>query len=295
MRSDGLVRIRLDVAYDGTDFSGWASQPDRRTVQGVLEDALTHQPPGHSLAARTVVAGRTDAGVHADAQVLHVDVVPIGGQHAVGSVPVDEWGVPDLGRMRHRWNRYLPADVRVVDAHVAPVEFDARFSAVRRHYRYRVSDAPWGVDPLRRRDTLAWHRSLDVDRLNLASAPLVGLHDFAAYCKRRAGATTVRKLVSIEWRRCDDYTLYADISADAFCHSMVRGVVGALLMTGDGRRDVSWPGQVLADGVRCSAVAPAHGLRLLGVDYAADDELGSRAEQARSVRSLPGADDPGVC
>lgn len=292
-RSDGLVRIRLDVAYDGADFSGWAAQPDRRTVQGVLEDALTRQPPGQSLVGRTVVAGRTDAGVHADAQVLHVDVVPIGSEHPARGVPVDERGVPELRRMRHRWNRYLPGDVRVVDACVAPAGFDARFAAVRRHYRYRVSDAPWGVDPLRRRDTLAWHRALDVERLNLASAPLVGLHDFAAYCKQRAGATTVRKLLSIEWHRCDEYTVYADISADAFCHSMVRGVVGALLMTGDGRREISWPGQVLAQGVRCSAVAPAHGLRLLGVDYPADDELGSRALEARSFRSLSSADEAG--
>jgi len=291
-RSDGLIRIRLDVSYDGTDFSGWAAQPDQRTVQGVLEEALGRQPPGDSLASRTVVAGRTDAGVHADAQVLHVDVVPLGAESTGTRIPVDERGIPDLSRMRQRWNRYLPADVRVTSASIAPGGFDARFAALRRHYRYRVSDAPWGVEPLRRRDTLAWRRPLDVDRLNLAAAPLVGLHDFAAFCKQRAGATTIRKLGSMTWQRCDEHLLVADLSADAFCHSMVRGLVGALLMAGDGRRGIGWPAQVLADQERCSAVAPAHGLRLVSVDYPADEGLADRAAEARSVRSLPGSAEP---
>src|SRR5699024_356386 len=279
-------------AYDGTEFSGWAAQPDQRTVQGVLEEALTRQPPGRSLATRTVVAGRTDSGVHADGQVAHVDVWPLDGGDTSSRLAVDELGIPDLERMRHRWNRYLPADVRVIAASRAPEGFDARFSALQRHYRYRVSDAPWGAAPLRRRDTLAWHRPVDVDRLNLAAAPLVGLHDFAAYCKQRVGATTVRKLGSVVWQRCEEHTLIADISADAFCHSMVRGLVGAMLLAGDGRRDVGWPGRVLAEQVRCSAVAPAHGLRLISVDYPPDEELAERAAEARSFRSLPASDEP---
>jgi len=131
-----------------------------------------------------------------------------------------------------------------------------------------------------------------VDRLNVAAAPLVGLHDFAAFCKQRAGATTIRKLASITWQRWDEHVLVADLSADAFCHSMVRGLVGALLMAGDGRRDVGWPARVLADQQRCSAVAPAHGLRLVRVDYPADDELANRAAEARNVRSLPTGADP---
>lgn len=256
-------------------------------MQGVLEEALTRQPPGAELAGRTVVAGRTDAGVHAAAQVVHVDVVPLAAAESSGRVPVDERGIPELDRMRHRWNRYLPGDVRVLRARVAPPGFDARFSALRRHYRYTVSDAPWGVDPLRRRDTLAWDRPLDVARMNLASAPLLGLHDFAAFCKKREGATTVRALAGISWRRDAEHTVCADISADAFCHSMVRNLVGALLLVGDGRREVGWPAQVLAAGERCSALAPAHGLSLLGVDYPPDDELAARAEQTRRVRTSP--------
>ena len=284
--SGGLVRLRIDVAYDGTDFSGWARQPDRRTVQGVLEDALQRQPPGAALAARTVVAGRTDAGVHATAQVLHVDVRPVP-EVGVGRLTVDAMGIPDLDRLRHRWNRYLPPDVRVLDARVAPAGFDARFSALCRHYRYVVSDAAWGVDPLRRRDTLAWGRPLDVDRMNEASAPLLGLHDFAAFCKQREGATTVRALREFSWQRIGTHTVQANVSADAFCHSMVRSIVGAVLLVGDGRRDPGWPVKVLAEGVRCSAVAPAHGLSLVGVDYPRDAELSARAEQTRQVRGRP--------
>lgn len=272
------------MAYDGTDFSGWARQPDRRTVQGSLEEALATQPPGASVPRSVVVAGRTDAGVHAARQVVHVDVEPYEEQPTSRRLTVDAHGLPDLDHMRHRWNRLLPQDVRVLAAHIAPDGFDARFSAVRRHYRYQVSDAPWGVDPLRRKDTLAWHRSLDVDALQEASQALLGLQDFAAYCKQREGATTVRELQGFTWRRVAEYEVHADVSADAFCHSMVRSLVGAALMVGDGRRDVEWPHRVLERRVRASSVAPANGLTLLAVDYPPDDELAARAEQTRNVR-----------
>lgn len=255
-------------------------------MQGVIEDALTRQPPGAGIAAHTVVAGRTDAGVHASAQVLHVDVLPLTSGE-VGRLSVDENGIPDLDRMRYRWNRYLPPDVRVLAVRVAPAGFDARFSAMRRFYRYTASDAAWGVEPLRRRDTLAWGRALDVDRMNEASTALLGLHDFAAFCKRREGATTVRTLRELRWHRAGEHTVVAEVSADAFCHSMVRGLVGALLMVGDGRRDVEWPARLLAEQQRCSAVAPAHGLSLVRVEYPADDELAARAEQTRQVRQQP--------
>ncbi|MGH3952197.1 MAG: tRNA pseudouridine synthase A, partial [Pseudonocardiaceae bacterium] len=202
-----------------------------------------------------------------------------------GRPPVDEQGIPDLQRMCHRWNRYLPADVRVLGAQVAPEGFDARFSAVRRHYRYQVSDAPWGVDPLRRNDTLAWSRPLDVDRMNTAAEPLLGLRDFAAFCKRSETGTTIRELQRLNWQRVDQHLLRMVISADAFCHSMVRSVVGALLLVGDGRRAIDWPARLLLDGVRHSAVAPAHGLTLVGVDYPADHELAARAEHTRNMRT----------
>lgn len=278
--------MRLDLAYDGTDFHGWAAQPGLRTVQGVLEDALAKQPPGREMARSVVVAGRTDAGVHAWHQVVHVDVRPF----APGEgerLEVDQRGVPDLQRLRFRWNRMLPPDVRVLAAEVAPEGFDARFSALRRHYRYQVADAPWGVDPLRRRDTLAWNRPLDVDRLNASAAELLGLHDFAAFCKPRDGATTVRELQEFSWHREAEHLLVARVSADAFCHSMVRSLVGSVLMAGDGRRPTGWPGELLNAGQRTSAVAPAHGLALVGVEYPSDEELAEQAARTRRVRTLP--------
>ncbi|WP_208406985.1 tRNA pseudouridine(38-40) synthase TruA [Amycolatopsis granulosa] len=273
----------MDVSYEGTAFSGWARQPGRRTVQGLLEDALAKQPPGAAVPKPVVVAGRTDAGVHATGQVVHVDVVPLSAPS--GRLAVDARGIPDLERMRHRWNRFLPGDVRVLDARVAPAGFDARFSAIRRHYRYRVSDAPWGVDPLHRFDTLGWGRPLSLTAMNEASEKLLGLRDFAAFCKQRAGGTTIRELQRFAWRRISTHVVEASVSADAFCHSMVRSLVGAMLLVGDGRRPVSWPAELLSGGVRDSAVAPAHGLTLIGVDYPADEELAARAEQTRNMRA----------
>ncbi len=290
-REGGLVRLRVDLCYDGTEFAGWAKQPGLRTVQGLLEDALAKQPPGQSVPGSVVVAGRTDAGVHAGGQVVHVDAVPLdpGSRPATGNghrLPLDRHGIPDLERLCHRWNRILPADVRVLGARVAPAGFDARFSAMRRHYRYQVADAPWGVDPLRRRDTLAWNRPLDVQRLNAASRSLLGLHDFAAFCKQREGATTVRELQRFSWERVDDHLLVAHVSADAFCHSMVRSLVGAVLMVGDGRRRPEWARELLLGGERTSTVAPAHGLTLAGIDYPPDGELAARAAEARNRRTL---------
>ncbi|MBB5154782.1 tRNA pseudouridine38-40 synthase [Saccharopolyspora phatthalungensis] len=278
--------MRLDLSYDGTDFCGWAKQPGQRTVQGLLEDALAKQPPGRAVPASVVVAGRTDSGVHATGQVVHFDVVPHD-PAGTGRISVDAQGIPDLGRMAHRWNRILPPDVRVLGARVVPAAFDARFSALRRHYRYQVSDAPWGVDPLRRRDTLAWNRALDVAALNASAQELLGLNDFAAYCKPREGATTVRELQRFEWERVAEHLIVAHVSADAFCHSMVRSLVGTLLMVGDGRRNQPWPTEILGSTTRTTAVAPAHGLTLTGIDYPSDEDLEARAAQTRALRTLP--------
>lgn len=254
-------------------------------MQGLLEDALSKQPPGRSVPGSVVVAGRTDAGVHAEHQVVHVDAEPFSAADEA-RLPLDEQGIPDLDRMRSRWNRILAGDVRVLSATVAPAGFDARFSPIGRRYRYRVSDAPWGADPLSRKNTLAWNRPLDVDLLNAGSQDLMGLHDFAAFCKQRLGATTVRQLQRFHWERVDDHLVVADVGADAFCHSMVRSLVGALLMVGDGRRPRAWPAEILRDAVRVSAVAPAHGLTLVAVDYPPDGELAARAASTRAVRSL---------
>lgn len=274
-----LVRLRLDIGYDGSDFAGWARQPKQRTVQGVIEDAL-----GRLLrldpAPMLTVAGRTDAGVHARGQVAHV-VLPVAAYSALN------------GTMPRRLAGLLPPDVRVWRVSVAPEGFDARFSALARRYAYRVCDDPVGVDPLRRHDVL-WHpRPLDIGRMNEAAALLVGEHDFAAYCRKREGATTIRELQRFGWERESPRLAIATVKADAFCHSMVRALVGAMLVVGDGRRDVDWPAQVLAARTRDSAVnvAPAHGLTLEEIYYPDAGGLALRAQQTRRVRTLGAAAD----
>ncbi|GAA4138365.1 tRNA pseudouridine(38-40) synthase TruA [Actinomadura keratinilytica] len=270
-----LVRLRLDISYDGSDFAGWARQPGQRTVQGVIEDALARVLRLDPAPVLTV-AGRTDAGVHARGQVAHV-VVPSAAYSAIN------------GTLPRRLAGVLPPDVRVRRIAPAPDSFDARFSALSRRYEYRVCDDPVGVDPLRRRDVL-WHpRPLNLDRMNAAAANLVGEHDFAAYCRKREGATTIRRLLRYEWTREEPHLAVATVEADAFCHSMVRALVGALLMVGDGRRDIEWPAKVLAAGVRDSAVnvAPAHGLSLEEIRYPDDEAaLARRAQETRRVRTL---------
>lgn len=264
--------MRLDVAYDGTAFSGWASQTDRRTVAGVIEEALATAL--RSGRPRLVVAGRTDAGVHATGQVAHVDV---------------DRDV-DVDRLFTRLAGLLPSDVRVLAVTPAPPAFDARFSALSRRYVYRLSDLRYGVTPLRRHDT-AWHRrSLEVGLMNAASEQLLGEHDFAAYCRRREGATTIRRLIVFGWSRDEDGIAVGGIEADAFCHSMVRALVGAVAAVGDGRRPVDWPRAVLGGRVRVPGVtvAPAAGLTLVAVRYPPDGELAARAEQTRRRRGADG-------
>jgi tRNA pseudouridine38-40 synthase len=259
------------LAYDGTDFSGWAIQPGQRTVAGELSAALTVLCGD---AVPMTVAGRTDAGVHARGQVAHVDAPA------------------DATVTARSLNGLLPPDIRVASVAVAPPGFDARFSATGRAYRYRVTDG--FVDPVRRRDTLGWPRTLDLDALRAASAPLLGLHDFAAYCRAREGSTSIRDLQRLEWTRDTDGVLVAEVEADAFCHSMVRSLVGALLAVGEGRWDVSRPASLLGAERRSDAVAvaPPHGLTLFAVRYPPDDELAARAEQTRAVRT---AGDVGDC
>ncbi|WP_433222596.1 tRNA pseudouridine(38-40) synthase TruA [Microtetraspora malaysiensis] len=299
MNVDREVRLRLDLGYDGTDFSGWARQPERRTVQGELEGAL-----GRILrmapAPQLTVAGRTDAGVHARGQVAHVDL-PLSRlavadtararQRDPETDPEDAWraeGAHWLAALTRRLAGVLPLDVRVYAVSVAPEGFDARFSALFRRYVYRVCDAPGGTDPLRRREVLWHNRPLDVDLLNAAAERLIGEHDFAAFCRKREGATTIRELQRLDWVRGEDGIVQATVIADAFCHSMVRALVGSLLAVGEGRQPVEWPGQVLARAVRESGVhvAPAHGLTLEEVGYPAGEELARRATATRRVRTL---------
>ena len=273
------MRLRLDLSYDGTDFSGWATQPGLRTVQQTLEDGLATALRLPEV--RVTVAGRTDAGVHARGQVVHVDVEP---DTVVGAAGRSPESPPDA--LVRRLNGILPADLRVRRAAEAPEGFDARFSASWRRYAYRVADTPDVLDPLTRRHVLAWARPLDLEAMNAASASLLGLQDFASFCKQRQGATTVRTLLELVWRRTTSGTAEARVVADAFCHHMVRGLVGCLLAVGDGRRPVSWPAEVLAQRTRHGGVTVvhAHGLTLEEVGYPADEELAAQAERARARR-----------
>jgi tRNA pseudouridine38-40 synthase len=271
----GLIRVRIAVAYDGSSFSGWARQPGRRTVQQTLEEALCRvlrlaEPP------QLTVAGRTDAGVHARGQVAHVDL------------PVPCWAAAGDTAQRRLYG-VLPPDLRVAGISPAPPGFDARFSALWRRYAYRVCDDPSLADPLRRHETLWYPRQLDVGAMNDAARACLGEHDFAAFCRRRDGASTVRELLRLEWARTAPGLAVATVVADAFCHNMVRALVGALLRVGDGARPAGWPAQLLAARQRDPAVpvvAP-HGLCLEEIGYPPDEQLAQRAQATRRVRDAP--------
>jgi tRNA pseudouridine38-40 synthase len=239
-------------------------------VQGELEQAL-------STVLRTdvdlTVAGRTDAGVHATGQVAHCDVPP-------------ELWVEQEHRLVRRLRGVLPPDIAVPAVTVAHPDFDARFSALARHYVYRLTDDPAGPPPLRRADTTGWPRTLDAAAMALAAGLLLGEHDFAAFCRRREGATTIRTLLALDVVR-SGHLIEVSASADAFCHSMVRSLVGALLAVGEGRRPPEWPAALFARTERAGdvPVAPAGGLTLVRVDYPADDELGARSLVTRARRA----------
>jgi tRNA pseudouridine38-40 synthase len=276
----GLVRLRLDVAYDGTEFAGWAVQSGQRTVAGVLDDALSTV---FRVPVQLRAAGRTDAGVHATGQVTHVDVPSDALLHAYPRARRS--GDSEFLALVRRLARFLPSDVRVLDIGRAAAGFDARFSALRRHYVYRLSTAPYGVDPQEARYVTAWPRPLDVDAMSVASRELVGLHDFAAFCRQREGATTIRHLQRLDWSRDGD-RVTAYVSADAFCWSMVRSLVGALLAVGEHRREPGWCATLLRCTKRSSdfAAAPPHGLTFVAVDYPPDDELEARTKVTRDLR-----------
>ncbi|MEX3103768.1 MULTISPECIES: tRNA pseudouridine(38-40) synthase TruA [unclassified Streptomyces] len=270
----GYVRVRLDLSYDGTDFHGWAKQAGgKRTVQGEVEDALRTVTRSGEVTYDLTVAGRTDAGVHARGQVAHVDL------------PEELWG-EHREKLLKRLAGRLPKDVRVWALAEAAPGFNARFAALWRRYVYRVGDQAGGVDPLLRSHVL-WHDwPLDVAVMDAAAKSLVGEHDFAAYAKKREGASTVREIFDFGVRRRDDGVVEVEVRADAFCHNQVRSMVGALLFVGDGHRDAGWPRRVLDAGVRDSAVhvVRPNGLTLEEVAYPADELLAERQVQARRVR-----------
>ncbi|GAB3700480.1 tRNA pseudouridine(38-40) synthase TruA [Mariniluteicoccus flavus] len=257
------------MAYDGTGFSGWASQPGLRTVQGVLEEWIG-QVLRLDAPAQLVCAGRTDAGVHARGQVCHLDLP-------------DDCGAD---RLQHRLFRVLPGDVVVGDVRPAAPGFDARFSAVWRRYAYRISDQTSAPDPLQRGHVVRVRGPLDVEAMNAAAPILLGLKDFAPFCKRREGATTIRTLTELHAARAARGDLEFTVRADAFCHSMVRSLMGAMTEIGRGHRDADWLRAVMAAPGRASTipVMPPHGLCLEEVGYPPDDELAARAARARTMR-----------
>lgn len=273
----GFRRLRIDIAYDGTAFFGWATQPDRRTMQNLVEEAISQITRSQ---VQTVVAGRTDAGVHATGQVIHVDLPD--------SLFSDGFSYPDF---RYKLNRILDEDLRVMNISDAPSGFHARFSALRRVYTYKILDNNEVIAPLARYDVAPWYRPLDVDLMNKASALVLGHHDFAAFCKFKEGGTTIRTLEKYEWHRDSQGLLVAEVVADAFCYSMVRNLVGAVICVADGRKEPSWMQELLTNKERVSdsLVFPARGLSLTRVDYPSDQELLDRAKVTMGKRgeSLP--------
>ena len=265
---EGFIRIRGEVAYDGKNFSGWGMQPDQRTVQGAIEDAFTQIIGG----PRTIVqcAGRTDAGVHATGQVMHLDV------------PLN-WG-ERLADLAYKVNAILDDDVVIKALLHTNQNFDARFAALSRSYTYFIKE---GLrDPLTR-DRVYQHRSyLDVAAMNEASQVLIGLHDFSAFCKKTDYGTSIRNLKTFTWTRTPDELIRVDITSDAFCYSMVRALVGAVISIGEGKRTKEWLADYLARGERDFGVfmAPAHPLTLVNVEYPPEEEFASRIEKTLKTR-----------
>ncbi len=265
---DGFSRIRVDCQYDGSNFSGWSIQPDRRSVQGVIEDVLSRVL---DYQISTTVAGRTDAGVHALGQVFHCDLP---------TQLRENW---NLDSLLYIANRILTSEIRFTAVLDVPRDFHARYSALRRHYRYQLLDAARTLNPLERVATTSYHRRLDEELMNQASTLLLGERDFAAFCRPREGTTTVRSLERFTWHRENSGLLTAEIVADAFCHNMVRSLVGAMMMVGDGRWQVREPLAIAESKQRHSHIAPAAGLTLMTVDYPNPADYGRRA---RAVTTL---------
>ncbi len=272
--------MRLAVAYDGTGFAGWARQPRLRTVQGCLEAALRAVVRAPGLVV--TCAGRTDAGVHARGQVVHADI-PRPMLAAIRGRSAQDW----TAVLTRRLNGVLDDDVRIGGCVRAPAGFDARFAALWRRYAYRVCDEAANADPLLRRHVYLRPTPLDLAAMNTAAVALHGEHDFAAFCRARDGATTVRSLQRLTWERDADGLAVLHVQADAFCHHMVRGLAGALMSVGRGRQPVSWPAELLTARARQSTVvvAPAHGLTLEEVGYPPDEELAARVERTRAHRA----------
>ena len=246
----GFSRLRVDLTYEGTNFSGWAKQPNERTVQEEVEKALGTIT---QTKVATIVAGRTDAGVHAKHQVIHTDL------------PAQT----DINNLAFRLNQILDADIRVLMAQWAPDNFHARFTAISRTYQYKIIDAGKVTAPLDRHDSTEWFRPLDIELMNSGSKLLLGVHDFFAFCKFREGGSTVKNLLTFNWHRDEKDVVICEISADSFRYNMVRNLVGAAVCVGEGRFKPEWMFDTLKNKERIpdSYVFPAKGLTLISVQY----------------------------
>lgn len=271
--AQGLIRVRGRLAYDGKDFSGWGMQPDRRTVQGELENAISTV----LRLDRVIVqcAGRTDAGVHAIGQVIHFDI--------------PEALVMDMTDLAYKINAILSEDVAIQGLELTTPDFDARFAALSRSYEYLIYQG--NRNPLLRDRA---HRSwipLDVEAMHEASQVLIGLHDFASFCRKREGATTIRTLKRFDWMEIEPGLIRADLSADAFCYSMVRGLVGAVLAIGEGKHNKQWLLDYLEGREREASVfaAPACGLTFTSVEYPDPAQYADRIAATLQVRESDGA------
>lgn len=295
-----MIRLRLDIAYDGTEFSGWAVQPGLRTVQGEIEVALAMLLRVPVEKTRLTVGGRTDAGVHARGQVAHLDVtaeqyakwsgsarmrMQRDGMLAGGFSEGHSEGASMVRRLTGVLKRSAP-DIAIHTIAQVPNEFDARFSALGRRYEYRLRPHNARRDPLTDRFTAEVPRALDLDRMNKVSQRLIGLQDFTTFCKMREGATAVRELLAFEWRETEDQAYAARIEADAFCHSMVRSLVGGVVGVGSGAIEPDGLVDLRDARERTSrfATMPARGLSLEEIRYPSDNELAARAELTRAKR-----------
>ena len=285
--TESSIRFKLEIAYDGTAFTGWARQPGIRTVQGELEAALATVFRRFGEPPSLTVAGRTDAGVHATGQVAHLDLTPAQFKHLAAPHGRHERAEP-AAALAKRLNGIagLQSDVVVSTVTVAPPGFDARFSPIWRRYEYRIADAGAKRNPLLRNHTVWYPTVLDESAMDAAARSLLGLHDWAAYCRPREGATTIRELQDFSWRRDETGVLIAALQADAFCHNMVRALVGATVSVGEAKLDGQRLLGIRAESLRTSEfkVMPARGLTLVEVGYPDDSELAARAEQTRARR-----------
>jgi tRNA pseudouridine38-40 synthase len=276
--ADKLTRFRVDLAYEGTDFFGWAKQPGLRTVQGEFLEVLTTVFGESSDDFGLRVAGRTDAGVHALRQVAHFDL--------------DQRQLKRLGRSNDiclKLNTLLPTDIRVHEVTVAPAGFDARFSAISRRYVYRIADAASVKNPLQGRYTLWVPKPLKAEAMQDAALELIGLREFASFCRPRPGGSTIRELKQIIVRRVEEdfNVIEIELLADAFCHNMVRSIVGALISVGLGKTSRAQIAETLARETRAGSfkVVLPHGLQLVEIGYPADALLGFQAEMTKNLRT----------